>query len=197
MLADHCWNLCLYTYNLILGLLLANVAITLHKSSECKVLSSVKYFVDTATTTSGTWTAAFTAFLALALYVLCLTGIMLLAEEYKSLSSCTKEDKGNCLLSNQFLIPTVAALVMPPAAVALALVEGGDLMGALHFNEDFMIPFLYGLLPIIYHKDGRGHSSLETWLSLQYAACHKFCCVQEHYVLLDKRLFKKYHGFQT
>ena len=75
--------------------------------------------------------------------------IMLLAEEYKSLFCCTEEDKGNSPLSNQFLIPTVTASVMPLVAVALAFVEGGDLTGALHFNGAFMIPFLYGLLPIM------------------------------------------------
>jgi hypothetical protein len=73
--------------------------------------------------------------LALALFVLCLTAIVLLTEEYKSLFSCTEEDKGNCPLLNQFLIPTVAALVMPPVAMALAFVKGGDLTGALHFNK--------------------------------------------------------------
>jgi hypothetical protein len=108
--------------------------------------------VDTATTASGAGAAAFTAFLALALFVLCLTAIMLLAGEYKSLFSCTEKDKGICPLSNQFLIPTVAASVMPAVAVAPAFVDGGDLTGALHFNEAFMIPFLYGLLPIILYR---------------------------------------------
>jgi hypothetical protein len=61
---------------------------------------------------------AFTVFLALALFVLCLTAIMLLAEECMSLFSCTEEDKGDCPLSTQFSIPTVAALMMPPGAVA-------------------------------------------------------------------------------
>jgi hypothetical protein len=46
-------------YNLISGLLLADIAITLHKFSECKVPSSFKDFVDTATTTSGAGAAAF------------------------------------------------------------------------------------------------------------------------------------------
>jgi hypothetical protein len=141
----------LYIYNLILGLLLAGIAINLHKFSECKVPSSFKDLMDTATTTSGTGAAAFTAFLA----VLCLTAIMSLAEEYKSLSSCTEEDKGDCCLLNQFLIPTVAALVMTPVAMALACMEGGNLMGALHFNGALMIPFLYGLLPIILYRSVR------------------------------------------
>jgi Mn2+/Fe2+ NRAMP family transporter len=135
-------------YNLILGLLLADIAINLHKSSECKVPHSFKDFVDTATTTSGAGAAAFTAFLA----VLCLMAIMSLAEEYKSLSSRIEEDKGNRLLLNQYLIPTVAASVMPPVAVALAFVEGGDFTGALYFNIAFMIPFLYSLLPIILYR---------------------------------------------
>jgi hypothetical protein len=124
----------LYTYNLILGLFLADVAINLHESSECKVPSSCKDFVDTATTDSGARAAAFTAFLVLATFVLCLTAIMLLAEEYQTLFSCTEEDKGDCPLLNQFLIPTVDASRMPPVAAALAFVEGGDLTGTLHFN---------------------------------------------------------------
>jgi hypothetical protein len=57
----------MYIYNLILGLLLADVAINLHESSdEWEVLSSFKDFVDTATTASGAGAATFTAFLALA-----------------------------------------------------------------------------------------------------------------------------------
>jgi hypothetical protein len=99
----------LYIYNLILDLFLVDVAINLHESSKCKVPSSLKDFVDTASTTSGAGAATFTAFLA----VLYLMAIMSLAKEYKSLSSCTGEDKGDCPLSNQFLIPTMAALVMP------------------------------------------------------------------------------------
>jgi hypothetical protein len=59
---------------------------------------------------------------------------MSLAEEYKSLFSHTKENKGNCPLLNQFAIPTVAASVMPLVAMALDLMEGGDLTGAHHFN---------------------------------------------------------------
>jgi hypothetical protein len=112
--------------------------------------------VDTATTASGVGAAAFTVFLVLALFVLCLMAIMLLAEEYKSLFSHTEEDdKGNCPLSNQFLIPTVAASVMPLVAMVLAFVEGGDLMGAFHFNGAFMIPFLHGLSPIIIYRSLR------------------------------------------
>lgn len=46
----------LYIYNLISGLLLADVAINLHESSECDVPSSFKDFVDTAlkSETAGT-----------------------------------------------------------------------------------------------------------------------------------------------
>jgi hypothetical protein len=128
-----------------MGLLLVEIAINLHKSSKCKVPSSFKVLVDMATNTSGAGATAFTAFLA----VLCLTAIMSLAEEYKSLSSCTEEDKGDFPLLNQFLIPTVAASVMPPVAMALAFMEGRDLTGILQFNGAFMITFLYGLLPII------------------------------------------------
>jgi hypothetical protein len=105
----------LYIYNLILGLLLVNKAINLHKSSKCEVPSSFKDFVGTATTASGAGAATFMVSLDLALFVLCLMAIMLLAEENESLFSCMEEYKGNCPLSNKFLIPTVAALVMPPA----------------------------------------------------------------------------------
>jgi hypothetical protein len=132
-------------YNLILGLLVADIAINLHKFSECEVPSSLKDFVATATTASGSGAAAFMAFLV----VLCLMAIMSLAEEYESLSSCMEDDKGNCPLLNQFSIPTVAASVMSPVVVALAFVEGGDFMGALHFNGAIMVPFLYGLLPTV------------------------------------------------
>ncbi len=125
----------LYIYNLILGLLLADITINLHESSDgCKELSSFKEFMDTATTASGTEAAAFTAFLVLAFFVLCLTAIMSLAEEYKSLFSRMEEDKDNCPLLNQFLIPTVATSVMPLVIMALDLMEGGDLTGAHHFN---------------------------------------------------------------
>ncbi len=131
-----------------------DIAINLHKSSECEVLSSCKDFVDTAPTSSGAGAAAFTVFLVLVLFVLCLTAIISLAEEYESLFSPTEEDKSNHHLLNQFLIPTVtvADSVMPPVAVALAFVEGGDFTGALHFNGAFMIPFLYGLFPSYYTK---------------------------------------------
>ncbi len=70
---------------------------------------------------------------------------MSLAEEYESLFSRMEQDKGNSPLSNQFLILTVTASVMPLIAMALAFVEGRDLAGILHFNGAFMIPFLYGL----------------------------------------------------
>ncbi len=125
----------MYIYNLILGLFLADVAINLHESfDECKELSSFKDFVNTATTASGAGAAAFTAFLGLVFFVLCLTAIMSLAEEYKSLFSRMKEDKCNCPLLNQFSIPTVAASVMPLVAMALDFMEGGDLTGAHHMN---------------------------------------------------------------
>jgi hypothetical protein len=144
----------LYIYNLILGLLLVDIAIKLCKSSECEVPSSFKDFVDTATTASGARVTAFTAFLVLALFIFCWTAIMLLAEEYKNLFSSMEEEKGNCPLSNQFSIP-VATSVMPLVAVTLTFMGGGDLTGALHFNGAFMISFLYGLLPIILYGSMR------------------------------------------
>jgi hypothetical protein len=49
----------LYIYNLVLGLLLTDIAINLHESSKCEVPSSSKDFVDTATTASSARTVAF------------------------------------------------------------------------------------------------------------------------------------------
>jgi hypothetical protein len=121
---------------------------------------------------------------------------MLLAELYKSMISCMEEDKGDCPLSNQFLIPTVAALVMPPVAVALAFVEGGDLMGALHFNGAFMVPFLYCLLPIILYRSIRQYQLQDLAIS-SMSSLPQFLLGAKTYVLSDKRLFKIYHGFQT
>ncbi len=95
-----------------------------------------------ATTASGTGAATFKEFLPLVLFILCLMAIILLAEEYKSFFSHAEEDKGDCPLLNQFSIPTVAALVMPPVPMVLTFVEGGDLAGARHFNGAFIIPFL-------------------------------------------------------
>ncbi len=134
-----------------------DIDINLHESSnKCEVLSSFKDFVDTATTASSTGAAAFTAFLALGFFVLCLTSIMSLAEEYKSLfSRSTEEDKGNCPLLNQFSIPTVAASVMPLVAMVLDFMEGGHLTDAHHFNLAFMIPFLKRSLPIILYRSMR------------------------------------------
>jgi hypothetical protein len=186
----------LYIYNLILGFFLVDIAINFHKSFECKMPSSCKDFMDMATTASGAWAAAFTAFLALAIFILCFAAIMLLAEEYKSLSSRMEEDKGKCLLLNQLSIPTVAALVIPPVALVLAFVEGGDLTGILHFNGAFMIPFLYGLLPIILHRSTRQHQLQELAISL-ISSLPQVCWVQEHNVLLNKRFFKIYHGCQS
>jgi hypothetical protein len=117
------------------------------------------------------------AFLA----VLCLTAIMSLAEESESLSSHMEENKGNRPLLNQFSIPTVAASVMPPVTVALAFVKGGGFMGALHFNGAFMIPFLYGLLPIILYRSVRQYASrLGSLFNKQFftsfARCRNIMC---------------------
>jgi hypothetical protein len=99
----------LYIFKLISGLLLADVAINLHKSFKC-VPSSFKDFVHMATTACGARAAAFTVFLALVLFVLCLMAIMLLAEEYESLFSCMEEDKGNCSLLKPVLNPHCGCL---------------------------------------------------------------------------------------
>jgi hypothetical protein len=175
----------------MLGPLLADVAINLNKSSKCEVPSSFKDLVDTATTARGAGAAAFTAFLA----VLCLMDIMSLAEEYESLSSRMEEDKGDCPLLNQLLIPTVAALLMPPVAVALTFMEGKNLTGTLHFNGAFMIPFLYSILPITlyesvmqYQLQDLAISSIRSFLQILLGA-GALCA-------LGKRSFKVYHSFQ-
>jgi hypothetical protein len=72
-----------------------------------------------------------------------------------------EKDKGDCPLSNQFSIP-VAALMMPPVAVALTFMEGGDLTGALHFKGAFMIPFLYGLLHIMLYRSMRHYLAISS-----------------------------------
>jgi hypothetical protein len=182
----------LYIYNLILGLLLVDVAINIHESSECNVPSSFKDFVDMATTASGTEADAFTAFLA----VLCLTAIMSLAEEYESLSFCTEEDKGNCPLSNQFSIPTVVALVMPPVAVALTYVYGWDLTGALHFNGAFMIPILYGLLPILLYRSVRQYQLQDLAISPISSYLQVFW-MQEHLCALRKEIVQDISWLQN
>jgi hypothetical protein len=76
---------------------------------------------------------------------------------YKSLFSCTEKDKGNCPLTNQFSIP-VAALVMPPVAIALTFMEDRDLMGA----GAFMIPFLYSLLHIMLYRSVRQYQAISS-----------------------------------
>jgi hypothetical protein len=135
----------LYIYNLISGLLLTDIAINLHESSECKVPSSFKDFVDSATTASGAGAVAFTAFLVLALFILCLTAIMLLAEEYKSLFSCMEEDKGDCPLLKPVPDPHCGCLGDATGCCGTCFLGERDLTGNLHFNGAFMIPFLYGL----------------------------------------------------
>jgi hypothetical protein len=114
----------LYIYNLISSLLLVDVAINLHKSSKCKVPSSFKDFLDMATTASGARAATFTAFLVLALFVLCLTVIMLLAEEYESLFSRMEEDKDICPLSKPVLDPHCGCLGDDPICHGTHFHEG-------------------------------------------------------------------------
>jgi hypothetical protein len=102
---------------------------------------------------------AFTTFSASALFVSSLTAVMSLAEEYESIFSkkSVKDDDedGDCRLSNQFSIPAVAASVLPSLVVAVLCAEGGDLTGALHFNGAVIIPYLYGVLPIILYNSVR------------------------------------------
>jgi hypothetical protein len=66
-------------YNLILGLLLADIAINLHKFSECEVRSSFKDFMDMATTATATGARA--AVIMAFLVVLYLTAMMSLAQK--------------------------------------------------------------------------------------------------------------------
>jgi hypothetical protein len=146
-------------YNLILGLLLADIAINLHKFSECEVPSSFKDFVDMATTASGAGAAAFMAFLA----VLCLTAIMSLTEEYESLSSRTEEDKGNCPLLNKFLIPTLAASVSRRGA---RFCGGRRFYGCPSFQSS--IHDTISIWLITHHIIQKGEAiCFKTWLSLQ------------------------------
>ena len=102
---------------------------------------------------------AFTTFSASALFVSSLTAVMSLAEEYESIFSKKTvkddDDDGDCRLSNQFSIPAVAASVLPSLVVAVLCAEGGDLTGALHFNGAVIIPYLYGVLPIILYNSVR------------------------------------------
>ncbi len=102
----------MYINNLISGLLLADIAINHHESSECKVPSNYKDLVDMATTTSSTGAATFMAFLV----VLCLMSIMSQAEEYKSLSSRMEEDKSNrCTTFTAFLVVLCLMSIMSQA----------------------------------------------------------------------------------
>jgi hypothetical protein len=105
-------------------------------------------------------------------------------------------EKGDCPLLNQFLIPTVAALGMPPVAMVHACVEGGDLTGALHFNGAFMIPFLYGLLPIILYKSVRQYQLQDLAIS-SISSCSQVLLCAGTIFISEKRSFKIYHGFQT
>jgi hypothetical protein len=136
--------------------------------------------------------------LALVLFVFCLTAIMLLAEECKSLSFHLEEEKDDCHLSNQFLIPTVAASVMPLGAIALTFVEGRVLTGALHFNGAFMIPFLYGLSSIIIHRSMRQYQLQDLAIStISILPPQVLLGAETCYALLDKKLSKICHGLQT
>jgi tyrosine-specific transport protein len=121
--------------------------------------------LDTSTS-SGVGAAAFAAFSMSALFVSCLTAVMSLAEECESIfmrrTTTTVEDEvedyddGDCIAPpSRFSIPAVIASVMPPVAAALAFARGGDLTGALHFNGAFIVPILYGILPIVLYRGVR------------------------------------------
>mmetsp|Transcript_22717 Transcript_22717/g.40682 ORF Transcript_22717/g.40682 Transcript_22717/m.40682 type:complete len:510 (-) Transcript_22717:76-1605(-) len=120
---------------------------------------------------SGAGAAAFTAFSASALIGSSLAAVMSLAEEYESIiASVVEDDIEVCPVQDKFSIPAVALSMVPPAAVAFAFAEGGDLTGALHFNGAVITPFLYGLLPIILYqsmqKKGVNDENLPFSLSL-------------------------------
>jgi hypothetical protein len=115
--------------------------------------------LDNSIGSSAAGAIAFTTFSASALFVSSLTAVMSLAEEYESIFSkkSVKDDDedGDCRLSNQFSIPAVVASVLPSLVVAVLCAEGGDLTGALHFNGAVIIPYLYGVLPIILYNSVR------------------------------------------
>ena len=109
-----------------------------------------------ASTSSSAGSAALASFSMSALFVSSLTAVMSLAEEYEAIFSrrttaaAKYDDDGDCIApSSRFSIPAVAASVIPPVAMALAFVGGGDLTAALHFNGAFIVPILYGILPTI------------------------------------------------
>ena len=107
-----------------------------------------------SSTASSAGAAAFAAFSASALFVSCLTAVMSLAKDYESIFSSTVENDYDFPLL-QFSIPAVAASVIPPVAVALSFSRGGDVTAALHFNGAIIVPFLYGLLPIVLYRGVR------------------------------------------
>ena len=101
---------------------------------------------------NGAGAAAFTAFSAAVLVGSCVSSTMSCAEEYESMISSVADDDDSCRIKDRFSVPAVALSMAPPVAIALAMAEGGDLTGALHFNGAFIAPVLYGLLPIVLYQ---------------------------------------------
>lgn len=100
---------------------------------------------------SGAGAAAFTAFSISALVGSSVAAVMSLAEECDSIIASVSTDDSTdiCPVQDKFSFPAVAISMSIPTAAAIALAEGGDLTGALHFNGAFITPLLYGLLPIL------------------------------------------------
>jgi hypothetical protein len=143
-----------------------DVTINLHQSSEeCEALSSFKDFMDTATTASGAGAAAFTEFLALAFFLLCLMAIIFTGWRIQKLVLPHGGGQGQLSSFEPVLDPHCGCLVMPLVAMVLAFMEGGDLMGAHHFNWAFMIPFLKGSLPIMLYRSTRQYQLLDLAVS--------------------------------
>mmetsp|Transcript_5169 Transcript_5169/g.11350 ORF Transcript_5169/g.11350 Transcript_5169/m.11350 type:complete len:501 (+) Transcript_5169:72-1574(+) len=104
---------------------------------------------------SGAGAAAFAAFTMSALVGSSVAAVMSLAEECESILASVVEVDNNvelCPVQNKFSFPAVAISLTLPTIVAIALAEGGDLTGALHFNGAFITPLLYGLLPVILYQ---------------------------------------------
>jgi hypothetical protein len=152
--------------------------------------------MDTATTASGARAAALTVFLALALFVLCLTAIMLLAEEYKSLFSCMEEDKGNCPLSKPVLNPHCGCLGDAPGCHGARFCGGLRSHGRPSFQWSIH-DFIFIQLITQHFIQNYEAILLQDLLAISSISSLPLCWMEEHYVLLDKRLFKMYHGFQT
>ena len=101
---------------------------------------------------SGAGGAMFAAFTASSFLGSSIGCVMSLAEEYESIiTSTSQEEDASCKLDGGFSVPAVVMSVLPPAAVALTVSNGGDgaFTAPLHLSGAVIAPFLYGLLPIL------------------------------------------------